>query len=219
MRAMLLCLTLLAISFGLSWGQGNPVSNGSFETSTASGASAPGWEFLGNVRVMPTDTPDGKHALRLVREPGTTGEVGLNRGWSPSSGKQGDMLSLRKGAIRFWYKAVSADPPDALSVQVIPMSDKPLEVGQAGRTTWKAPSKHVGDGLWHQGIMAYDYTDEPDVKWVHVSSRLRGESGELWLDGIEWVSEAGPVFQSAGLTFEETRGREGEEGTLKLGLA
>ncbi len=219
MRAMLLCLTLLAISFGLSWGQGNPVSNGSFETSTASGASAPGWEFLGNVRVMPTDTPDGKHALRLVREPGTTGEVGLNRGWSPSSGKQGDMLSLRKGAIRFWYKAVSADPPDALSVQVIPMSDKPLEVGQAGRTTWKAPSKHVGDGLWHQGIMAYDYTDEPDVKWVHVSSRLRGESGELWLDGIEWVSEAGPVFQSAGLTFEETRGREGEEGTLKLELA
>ena len=101
MRAMLLCLTLLAISLGLSWGQGNPVSNGSFEISTASGASAPGWEFLGNVRVMPTDTPDGKHALRLVREPGTTGEVGLNRGWSPSSGKQGDMLSLRKGAIRF----------------------------------------------------------------------------------------------------------------------
>jgi hypothetical protein len=218
MAAVLLCLLVAGRLAGPAIAQDNPVSNGSFEVSSDDGLKAPGWEFMGDLRVLPSGTPDGKHALRLRRQPGTDGEVGLNRGWKLNSGLQGDMLPQRRGGLRFWYKAVAADQVDGLTVQVIPMDDKPQEVGAAGRTVWRAPAAHAGDGQWHRGLVAYDYEAEADVQWVHVGARLYGESGELWLDGIEWVPEVGPVFQSAGLTFTETPGQEGQEGTLELTL-
>ncbi|NPV47312.1 MAG: hypothetical protein HPY69_10155 [Armatimonadetes bacterium] len=219
MRVALLSLILLASPGSLVVAQDNPVTNGSFELANEDGTRAPGWEFMGDLKVVATDTPDGARALCLRRAPGTSGEVGLNRQWELNSGRQDDMLSQRRGGLRFWYKAVAAEPPDALTVQVIPMDAKPQEVGRAGRTVWRVPAAHVGDGQWHRGAMAYDYSEAQDVKWVHVSARLYANSGELWLDGIEWVPEVGPVLQVAGLEFLESPGREGEEGTLSLTLA
>lgn len=216
MRVVWLALILLGGLTGLVAAQENPVTNGGFELANEDGTRAPGWEFMGDLRVVATDTPEGARALRLRRAPGTSGEVGLNRRWELNSGRQDDMLSQRRGGLRFWYKAVAAEPPDALTVQIIPMDAKPQEVGGAGRTVWRVPAAHVGDGQWHRGAVAYDYSDEAEVKWVHVGARLYDKSGELWLDGIEWVPEVGPVLQVSDLEFSESPGHPGEEGTLSL---
>ena len=193
----------------------NPITNGSFETVAPDGR-APGWEFLGNARVVVGASADGKRALRLLRSPAASGETGLNRAWQPNSGEQGGMLSQRKGAIRFHYRAEKQEAPGALTVQIIPMTEKPLEFG-GHRTIWRVPESHVGDGKWHTGELAYDYSPFSDVKWVHVGARLLAP-GELWLDAFEWVPAVDAVPQFLGLEFAETPGREGTEGVLEAVL-
>lgn len=210
------CMALTIAAGGSAAAQDNPITNPGFEQVDAAGRPVD-WEILGSGAVQTADVRSGERALRLVRTPQTDGEVGLNRRWRPTSGDQGAMLAQRKGGIRFWYKALSAEPPDALSVQVIPMNDKPLEVG-GKRVRWQVPAPHIGDGQWHEGAVAYDFTDVSEVRWVHVSARLVGESGELLLDDFEWVEEIGPVLQSGGLKLAETPGREGQEGALTLTL-
>ncbi len=193
-----------------------PITNGGFEVVGPDGA-APGWELLGNARVETGPQAfEGKRALHLVRTAAARGETGLNRAWSPNSGKQNGMLSERKGAIRFRYRAISQAVPGTLTVQVIPMTDKPLEFG-GRRVVWRVPAEHVGDGRWHLGEFAYDFTALPEVKWVHVGARLTGP-GELWLDAFEWVPEVDAVPQFRELTFSETAGKEGTDGKLEAVL-
>lgn len=208
------CAMLLAATGVPAAAQVNPITNPGFEQVDAAGRPVD-WEILGTGSVQTEDVRSGQRALRLVRTPETEGEVGLNRRWRPNSGEQGAMLAERRGGIRFWYKAVHAQPPDALTVQVIPMNDRPLEVG-GKRVRWQVPASHIGDGQWRQGAFAYDFTDVSEVQWVHVSARLVGESGELLLDDFEWVEQVGPVLQSGGLKLAETPGREGQDATLTL---
>ena len=205
-----LALSLLSLA-AVALHAANPITNGSFEKVTAAG-KAPGWEFMGDVSVRTDRATDGIHALRLLRASDATGETGLNRGWELRSGEQGDMLGQKKGAIRFRYFAVAQDKPGALSIQIIPMTPKTLEAG-GKRTVWRVPTPHVGDGKWHVGEFAYDYSDDDKVQWVHVSSRLHAP-GELWLDQIEWLPEVDAVPQITNLEFVETKGAEGSEGTL-----
>ena len=190
----------------------NPITNGSFEQITETGL-APGWQFLGTVTVEETDAVDGVRALHLVRIPGTEGETGLNRDWAPSSGQQGAMLAQRKGAIRFHYLAVSEEKPGSLTVQIIPMNDKPLEVG-GQRIRWTVPDEYVGDGQWHVGEFAYDFSSVPEVKWIHVSARIMG-AGELWLDAFEWLPEIDAVPSISRMSFIEKKGDEGHAGTVE----
>jgi len=124
------------------------------------------------------------------------------------------MLAERKGAIRFRYRAVRQAVPGTLTVQVIPMTDKPLEFG-GHRVVWRVPADDVGDGRWHLGELAYDFSALPEVKWVHVGARLTGP-GELWLDAFEWVPEVDGVPQFRELTFSETVGKEGTDGKLEV---
>ncbi|MBI2300677.1 MAG: hypothetical protein HYU66_17350 [Armatimonadetes bacterium] len=206
------CRPLLAVLL-LAWsaaGQNNPISNGGFEQGLAD------WEVLGAGRLERNDVHSGSAALRLVRDPATRGETGLNRAWTFGAGEQGRMLAERRGGIRFWYKAVAARPADTLTIQIIAMSDRSQET--AHRTVWRLPTAHVGDGKWHQGALAYDYTGDARVRWVHVSSRLVGDAGELLLDDLEWVAAVGPIVQSGGLVFHEVPGLEGEQARLALRL-
>lgn len=210
---------LLAAGFALAGGlraQEAVVTNGGFEQLLPDGRPAD-WELLGAARVDTGETHSGQRALHLVRRPDSGGEVGLNRQWKPGSEQQGTMLAALKGGIRFWYKAVSARPLDALTVQIIPMSKQPLEVG-GNRVIWRVPAAHVGDGQWHEGRLAYDLRQVQGAQWVHVGARLLGQEGDVWLDDIAWVPEVGPVLQIQDLAIEETTGREGEDGVLSADL-
>ncbi len=214
--AQLIILTgLLTAARGAEAPLPNPITNGGFETVGGAG-SCPGWEFMGNVKADTGDAFEGTRALRLLRTADSQGETGLNRAWEIDSGRQGSMLAQRKGAIRFRYKAIDQARPGALSVQVIPMTDRPRESG-GGRVRWSVPAAQVGDGQWHVGEFAYDYSESEEVKWVHVSARLTAP-GELLLDAFEWVPEVDATPRITGLRFVETPGAEGRLGRVEATL-
>jgi len=210
MKTSLLSFASLCL---LAWSAGaaNPITNGGFEELTPMGL-APGWELLGNAAVRTEHVAAGQRALCLQRKPNADGETGLNRAWELRSGRQGGMLAECKGAIRFRYFAVAQEEPGALTIQIIPMTEKCLEYG-GKRTVWRVPSNQVGDGKWHQGEFAYDYSQAKEVRWVHVGARLLAP-GELWLDEFEWVPEVDAVPQITKLDFAEQPGQEGRDGWL-----
>lgn len=210
-RLVTLLVASLALA-GLVRAQETGLTNGGFEQLLPDGRPLD-WEVLGASRVETGEGHSGQRALHLVRRADTPGEVGLNRVWKPGSGNQGTMLAALKGGLRFWYKAAAARPSDALTVQVIPMDNQPLEIG-GSRVVWRVPAAHVGDGQWHEGRLAYDLQSVKGARWVHVGARVLGQEGDLWLDDLEWVREVGPVLQIQNLGIQETAGREGEEGTL-----
>jgi hypothetical protein len=198
---------------------GNPVTNGGFEIVGADGFPVD-WEAVGGPPDseigVSNDAHSGKHSLRLLRIKDTKRETGLNRAWKAFSGEQGAMLSQLKGAILFWYKAVSAVDNARLVFYVIPMSSKPLEDTGLPRAYYTVPKSHIGDGKWHKGIVAYDFTQSPKVKWVQVAPRIVGGRGEWLLDDISYVERAGPVPQIHEVKLIETKGKEGEECTLRV---
>lgn len=210
MKTFLLSLASLCL-LACSAGAANPITNGGFEELTPMGL-APGWELLGNAAVRTEHVAAGQRALCLQRKPNADGETGLNRAWELRSGRQGGMLAECKGAIRFRYFAVAQDEPGALTVQIIPMTEKCLEYG-GKRTVWRVPSNQVGDGKWHEGEFAYDYSQAEEARWVHVGARLLAP-GELWLDEFEWVPEVDAVPQISKLDFLERPGQEGRDGWL-----
>jgi len=211
--ALLLALTLSGITCAGSFAQQNPITNGGFEEVGPDGSPVD-WQILGSGEVDTADKHSGERALHLWNESDKPAEVGLNRAWGPPGERLG-MLEQRKGGVRFWYKAVTADPPDGIKMCVIPMNDHPQEVG-GGRVQWAIPPGHVGDGQWHQGAFAYDFEKNDNVKWVHVGVRLYAGHADLWLDDIEWVPEIGPSLQADGFSLTETPGREGSECTAHL---
>lgn len=191
----------------------NPITNGGFETLDAQGKPVD-WELLGSTVTVTTDARSGQYALRLERGSGRNvpPEVGLNREWRADSRQQGKMLSQRKGGIVFWYKLISAAPNASVSVQVIPMSDRPFEDTGSPRAAYHIPLSHAGDGKWHQGKFVYDFTDNPKVKWVHVGARLTGGAAVLLLDDIEYVEQVGAVLQIERMHFYPDRDTPGRAG-------
>ena len=197
------------------------VTNGSFEQIDDAGVAVD-WEFVGarqpagTIEVISADAHTGDRCLRLERhEP--EGEIGLNREWEPGSGQQGKMLSVLKGGLRFWYKLRHAEKAQCW-VYVIPMTEDPIEKTGSLRAAVQLPEEHVGDGQWHQGALKFDFTDNPQVKWVHVSARLRGEVGEMLLDDIEYVEQIGPFVSVGKLSLQESDDRPGERATLQAEL-
>jgi len=180
----------------------NPITNGSFEVLDARGTPVD-WELLGETVTVTTDAHSGRYALRFERGSGrhVPPEIGLNRRWSPDSGQQGKMLAERKGGILFWYKLVSAAPGASVSIQVIPMSARPLEDTGSSRAIYQIPLQHAGDGRWHQAKLVYDFTDNPKVKWVHVGVRLTGSPAVLIVDDMEYVEHVGAVLRLEKMHF------------------
>jgi len=169
-----------------------PVTNGGFEQFDAAGAPVD-WQVLGTGHAT-SEAHSGKSAMELVRTAGSPIEIGLNRAWAVDSGQQGTMLASLKGGIRFWYKVPSADSDAQIFFHVIPMSAKPLEDTGSQRATFRVPASHFGDGRWHEGVLAYDFTDNPKVKWVHLSPRMLNAPARWILDDVEWVESVGPVL-------------------------
>jgi len=213
MTRLCFALSLLLCTIPFALAQENPVTNGGFETLGPNGLPVD-WSYLGDVTVS-NDAHSGKNAV-LIRREKIELEAGLNRDWRPDSGEQGTMLSQLKGGIRFWYKAVSASDDAVLHFFVIPMGKRPMEDTGEARADFVVPKSHVGDGKWHLGLVAYDFTANPDVKWVHLSPRIMGLQAALLLDDVEWVENAGPVLAISGTRWEEDARKPGERATLAV---
>lgn len=166
------------------------VSNGGFESWDAPAIPSDWGPLVGVSRSR--EAHSGESSLLLSRTADEKDETGLNRRWEPDSGKQGTMLAALKGGLRFWYKALSADATTQMHLYAIAMSARPMEDTNAQRADFAIPSTHVGDGQWHQGVLAYDFTRTPGAKWVHIAPRMFWGAGALLLDDIEWVESVGP---------------------------
>ena len=177
-----------------------PITNGGFEQVDADG-QAVDWETVGSGPAEDV-VRSGKRSLRILH----TGErkwSHLNRHWEPRSGKQGAMLPVLSGRISFWYQVLSARNAN-IWLGVIPMSAEPWENTGEKRTGLTVPDAHVGDGLWHQAVVSYDYPAGGRVAWVHVSCFVKGDQADIRLDDIEWVRpEIGVV------SLDVLRGNEG----------
>jgi len=192
----------------------NPVTNGSFEELAANGFPAD-WGPVGRTVEVTDQAHSGGRALRFVREPGMPPqeETGLNRGWQPDSGEQGQMLAEIQGGITFWYQAVRSEKCQ-LTVQVIPMSARPYEDTGQPRAIFTVPEDHVGDGQWHQGKLKYDFSRDPKVRWVHVAVRLLGGPGEMRFDDVAYVERVGPLLNVRDLKLVEDEAQPGERGLV-----
>ena len=212
LRVLLVCLVGWTAA---AWPQ-QIISNPGFETIGPKGFPAD-WEPVGQTASATRTAHNGQYALRFVRKEGPSRETGLNREWKAHSGSQGKMLSVLKGGIRFWYKAVSARDCH-LRVYVIPMSEAPIEGTGSKRADFDVPAHHVGDGQWHEGALKYDFTDNPKVKWAHVAVRLVGAAGEMLFDDVRWVERVGPQIALAKPRLFEVPGSAGEQCMVAVDL-
>jgi len=193
----------------------NPCTNGSFETLDEKGFPAD-WGAVGQTVEASSDAHSGQRSLRMARAAETeTPETGLNRGWKPDSGEQGKMIGRLKGGIDFWYKAVSAERA-TLRVYAIPMNAEPKEGTGSQRATFIVPRQHIGDGQWHHGRMAYDFTDNEKVKWVHFAARIVGTAGELLLDDVSYLAKVGPLVRFGKARLDEDPERPGRRCTFSV---
>ncbi|MBC7329929.1 hypothetical protein H5T88_06165 [bacterium] len=220
MRFSLLVLLIIILFSGFS--KGNPITNGGFEELNPQGFPQH-WEPVGGPPTseigVSTDAHSGKYSLLLHRiKEVPSEETGLNRAWKPFSGEQGSMLSELKGAISFWYKALSADKDAKLAFFVIPMSAKPLEDTGLPRQSYIVPQSHIGDGKWHKAVVTYDFSGKPKVKWVMLAPRIYGGRGAWLIDDVEYMEKAGAVPAIKKLYIEEIKGKEGRECLVKAEL-
>ncbi|MFW6163118.1 MAG: hypothetical protein ACODAJ_10155, partial [Planctomycetota bacterium] len=180
----------------------NPCTNGSFERLDEDGFPAD-WEAVGQTVEASSDAHSGQRSLRMLRTAETESrETGLNRAWTPDSGERGKMIARLKGGIDFWYKALAAEDA-TLRVYVIPMNAEPKEGTGSQRATFVVPRQHVGDGQWHHGRLAYDFTDNEKVRWVHISARVAGTAGGLLLDDVSYVERVGPLVRFGKARLDE----------------
>jgi len=212
-RVSIVAVFFLAAAARLHAAGPNPVTNGGFERLDPTGWPVD-WERVGREAVLVHDAYEGRNAVLLRRTPeiaATKSETGLNRVWSPHSGQRGTMLEQRKGGIRFRYKVLRADPDMQLRFYVIPMSADPFENAGSPRAYAEADLEAAGDGHWHEGVVAYDFTDNDKCRWVQVSPRIVGTGTAEWiLDDIRWVESTGPIPQISSFTiYESPSGAEG----------
>ena len=207
-------VTLVWLPAALGIAPENPCTNGSFEQLAPHGFPAD-WSPVGSVVEVSSDAHSGRRALRLLRKPGgDMPETGLNRAYG-GEGKQGAMLDRLKGGIDFHYKAVSAGGAD-LDVHVIAMNAEAVEKTGELRAAFTVPVQHIGDGRWHHGRLKYDFSHNPEAKWVHFAARIVGASGELLLDDISYVEQVGPVVQIDDIRIHEDAKKPGRRCTLNV---
>jgi hypothetical protein len=192
----------------------NPCTNGSFEVLAPNGFPVD-WGPVGQSVSLSLDAYDGRYSLRLLRTPETkTPETGLNRGHRPNQ-PAAALIERLKGGVQFAYKAVSAQNAK-LCIFVIPVNEQLVERTGSPRATFVVPSEHIGDGKWHIARLAYDYTDNPNVKYVHFAARIVGTAGELLLDSFAYLDEVGPILALDEPVWEEDQTRPGELGTVRV---
>ena len=192
----------------------NPCTNGSFEQ-LGPGGFAVDWSPIGSQVEVVSEARTGSHAVRLIRTAETPdAETGLNRAGRPGTGEGGAMLELRRGGLEFWYKAESAESAD-LCVYAIPMNADGIEGTGSPRARFTVPGAHIGDEQWHRGRLTFDFTDNPDVRWVQVASRIVGTAGELILDDFAYVDRVGAILQVGAIQIQEDGDRAGQRAVVQ----
>ncbi len=190
-----------------------PCTNGSFEQLDPRGFPID-WSPVGDGVETAQDAHTGQRSLRLRRTRETkSAETGLNRGWRPGVGTA--TIDRLKGGIDFYYKAVSANGAQ-LMVYAIPMNQQSVERTASRRAEFSVPDDHVGDGQWHHTRLKYDFTADPEVKWVHFAARITGAAGELLLDDFSYVERTGPILRFGKLRVEEDPNAPGRRCTLRV---
>jgi len=206
MRVALPALALFALPLAAT--AQNPVTNGGFETGPD--RAPEGWGPVGQYVERVRDAHAGDWALRIERPAGPSAgpETGLNRAWGGAATGQGSMLSQTRGGIRFWYRVDRAAPDADVRWVVIPMGESSLEDTGLPRTTLEL--RRAPDGGWREGRLAYDYSDSPKVRWVHIGVRITGGPASLLIDDVEWAPSVGAVVQLArARVFPDPRGGAG----------
>ena len=192
MRRMVGAMVVWTALAAPGWAQ--TVSNGGFEAIDASGMAID-WASIGGARIVTDTAHTGQRSLHLHRPPGTPGEIGANRAWTPGTPDQGAMLSQTRGAIAFWYRTDPSAPPFAAQMHVIPMSSRAMEL-PFGRVIWVAPDAAAEEqGQWRRAIIGYDFSANPDVKWIMIAPRLGLEAENMWIDDVEWLPDAPAALQ------------------------
>lgn len=92
---------------------------------------------------------DGEASVGIDQR-GTEGRIALRLAADAAgpSGANDEPIPIRRGEVRFHYQALqSGNGGENLFLYVIPLGANGAEV--PGRTTFKVPAAHVGDGQWH----------------------------------------------------------------------
>ncbi len=192
----------------------NQCTNGSFEILGPNGFPVD-WAPVGQSVTVSSDAFDGRVSLRLVRTRDThTAETGLNRAHRPGDPRPG-LIDRLKGGIQFAYKAIAADGAE-LRILVIPVNEQLVEKTGAPRATYVVPTEHIGDGRWHVARLAYDYTNYPNVKYVHFAVRIVGAAGEILVDNFSYLESVGPIITLGEALLEEDPDQPGRVGILRV---
>jgi len=131
----------------------------------------------------------------------------------------GAMLPIKKGAIIFRFKVLKATT-DNIRVYAIPMKADNLE-GGASRAVYIVPPKFAGDNRWHTGVLAFDFSDKPEVRSVQIGLRIneggQPAPGAVLFDDFQVTEKAVWHLRFSDLRIEEGL-RPGESGELVLRL-
>lgn len=124
----------------------------------------------------------------------STESVGINKDFD-----------LLKGRARFEYKAIhsNAENPNLLFC-MIPMQGKPYDLLEVGAKTrdeaanafspyrlrYFIPEEHIGDGIWHQAIIDFDFSRISNASYSIFAPRInegcpRPGGGRLYFKNIE----------------------------------
>lgn len=190
-------LLLIVLMGGMVGGQ---LTNGSFEELDENRFPI-GWRWFTRdrdnafVRVT-TRAFEGRYALYM--EALRPVVVGVNRRYPVGEPgrpipKLGALLPVKKGAIIFRYQLIKATT-DNVRVYVIPMKEDNYE-GGASRAVYVLPPQFSGDGKWHRGVLAFDFSDKPEIRAVQIGLRIN-EGGEpspaaVIFDAFQLVTGAG----------------------------
>lgn len=155
------------------------------------------WSAVGNTVQVSPQAHSGQYSIRVRRERTVPmpPETGLNRGYMPGRGVQGAMLDQRKGIVQVWYQMLEAARDATVWLVVIPMGATGVEDTNAPRALRVLPHDSVGDGQWRSTRLPYDFSQSPDVRWVHVGVRIVGGPADVLFDDFELLPDHRPVLQ------------------------
>ena len=102
------------------------------------------------------------------------------------------VMSVRRGSVRFHYKAVqSTVDGQNLAFSIMALSRPQGE--EVARRSYSPPKQSVADGQWHEGTIDFDF-DSTQSRYCQVSATING--ADLNKGEGEWLINAVEVFSN-----------------------
>ncbi len=125
--------------------------------------------------VISDDAHGGAIALRLFADADSVARL------------NSDLIPVRRGKIRFFYKASRSGSQGAnLNVYAVAVRAEGGEVTRVGKSV---AAEHVGDGKWHAAEFDFDFVTNPTVAGIVLAARVNeggpNAAGEFAVDDIE----------------------------------